>query len=460
MYRSDEMEAAIELWKQMQQGVPPWVDGDTHTIRFGNTIARQLASLITQNIDVKMEPAAGTDRTKADRMQEALDDSFTHVAQEQLEKMIRMGGIMCKWNGEGLDYLTPDRFYITDYNSKGDITGAVFFSFYSEGKKYYSRAEWHRFNVNGNNDYVIRNKAFISDRDDDLGREIPLTRTKWADIETEANINGLEHPLFVYLKNPYSNTIDPDSPLGVSCFAECVEELRWLDIAISALGIEAEDSKPVMFVDNTSIQYAKDHNITLPRFVRGLDMGVSMDNTLQQWQPTIQVANRKEGINFYLSIISYKCGFDPGYFVFNGQSISVATATQVEATERRTVNTVTSYRSLFDRPASNGEGRVGYLHDIAYILDTMETMTGEAAGYGNYQNYKIYADFADLTQNEEENKLFDFQLSQQGYMSKARYLVRHLGLTEEEAVQMVQEAEEEAAARMQSMQAGGLFAEE
>ena len=51
------MEAAIELWKQMQQGVPPWVDGDTHTIRFGNTIARQLASLITE---YRCEDGAGS----------------------------------------------------------------------------------------------------------------------------------------------------------------------------------------------------------------------------------------------------------------------------------------------------------------------------------------------------------------------------------------------------------------
>lgn len=455
LYRSKRMEEAIQLWQDMQNGVPEWCmeDPDMHTIRFGNTIARELATLVTQNIDVKVDPAYGTDRGKADQMQEALDTAFLRSCQEQLEKMIRLGGVMAKWNGSAMDYLPPDRFLVTEYDG-GGIRGAVFFTYYNDRNQFYTRAEWHRFEGEV---YRISNKAFVSDDIQELGRPITLDKTKWADIEPEVEFFGMEKPLFVYMKNPYSNTIEPDSPLGVSCFAECTEELRWLDIAMSTMGIETEDSKPVLFVDNASIQYAKEHLIKLPRFVRGLDMGITPESTLNQWQPKMQIESRKEGINFYLSIIGYKCGFEPGYFVFDGQTISVATATQVEATERRTINTVLSYRALFDRPSSNGEGRVGYLHDLAWIIDTMTTMDGEPEGYGQYGNYNLYADFADLTQNEEENKTFDYQLAQNGYMSKARFLVRHLGLTEEEAIAMVQEAEKERAAGMAS---GGLFDEE
>lgn len=455
-YRSEKMESAIQLWQDMQSGVPEWCveDPDVRTVRFSNTIARELATLVTQDIDVKVDPAYGADRSKADALQGALDKAFLHSCQEQVEKMVRLGGIMAKWNGTGIDYIPPDRFLITEYASDGSIPGAVFFTYYSEKKQFYTRAEWHRFDGDR---YLISNKAFVSDDIKDIGRQVSLEKTRWADIEPEVEFRGLEKPLFVYLRNPYSNTIDPESPLGVSCFSECVEELRWLDIAMSTLGMETEDSKPIMFVDNSTIQYAKDHMIQLPRFVRGMDMGVNPDNTISQWQPQLQIESRKEGINFFLSIIGYKCGFEPGYFVFDGQTISVATATQVEATERRTIHTVMSYRSLFDRPSSNGDGRVGYLHDLAYIIDTMMTLDGEEAGYGDYQNYEIYADFADLTQNEEENKTFDYQLAQNGYMSKARFLVRHLGLTEEEAMAMVQEADKEKAA---AQVAGGLFDEE
>lgn len=451
-YLSSDMENAIQLWQQLENGRLPWMNDDVRTIRFSNTVARELASLITQNIDIKVQPVYGNGE-KASFIQSAIDDDFLKNAQSNMEKVIRLGGIMAKWNGSGIDYLAPDRFLVTEFDSNGTITGCVFFSYYTEKEKFYTRAEWHRYeNVTRKNEetgeseqikvYHISNKAFVSDNKDETGREIPLTKTKWSDIDAETNIEGLKEPLFTYLKNPFSNTIDPDNPLGVSSFSECIEELRWLDIAMSNLGIETEDSKPMMFVDNSAITYAESHSIKLPRFIQGLDMGITPENTVRDWTPTMQVTSRVEAINFYLSIISYKTGFDPGYFVFDGQKITMATATQVESTERRTVNTVLSYRALLDRPNSNGDGRIGFIHDIAYIIDTMSVMNGHTLPT-DYGNYELFASMADLTANEEENKAFDYQLSLQGYMSKARFLVRHLGMTEEEAAAMVAEAREE-----------------
>jgi A118 family predicted phage portal protein len=465
------MENAILLWKQLEGAdslQPPWTDKETRTIRFSNTVARELATLITQEIDIKVQSQYGTGE-KAQFLQDAIDKHFLMNAQDNIEKMIRLGGIMAKWNGEGIDYFPPDRFLVTEFDSNKQITAAVFFSYYNEKDKFYTRAEWHRFEtVNRTNEetketetvklYKISNKAYMSDNVDDIGREISLKETKWADIEPETALENLEKPLFAYLKCPYSNTIDTDSPLGVSLFSECIEELRWLDVAMSSMGTEVETSSPIMFVDNSALQYATNNGIKLPKFVKGLDMGIQPDGVVAQWQPQLQVTSRTDGINFYLSIISYKCGFDPGYFVFNGQTISIATATQVESTERRTINTVLSYRSLLDRPKSNGDGRVGFVHDIAYIIDTMATLSGDTE-LGDYGNYEIFCDFADLTENREENKAFDFQLAQQGYMSKVRFLIRNLGLTEEEATAMVQEAQAEQKAENE-LNSSSLFSEE
>jgi A118 family predicted phage portal protein len=460
------MEDEIYLWKQMEgtDGLkPPWCDENTRTIRFSNTVARELAKLITQNIDIKVESAYGVS-DKAMAIQNALDNHFLTNAQDNLETMIRLGGIMAKWDGKGIDYIPPDRFLVTEFDSNRIITGAVFFSYYNDKDKFYTRAEWHRFEDSTRDGekvriYHISNKAFVSDQRDEIGREISLTQTKWKDIAPEVvdETGLLDKPLFTYLKCPHSNTIDADSPLGVSLFSECEEELRWLDIAMSTMGTETETSAPVMFVDNSAILTAQNMGIKLPKFVKGLQMGNAVDDTIQQWQPKLQVADRKEAINFYLSIISYKCGFDPGYFVFNGQTISIATATQVESTERRTINTVTTFRNLLDRPDSNGDGRVGFIHDIAYIIDTMETMTPGAI-LGDYGNYKLYCDFADLSINPEEEKQTDYQLAQNKYMAKWKFLVLHRGMTEEEAKQCVAEAMEEE--KMYSQPAGGLFDEE
>lgn len=460
---SPEMDAAIKLWGQLESGKPPWVKGDTRTIRFSNTVARELAKLITQNIDIKVQSKYGTGET-AKRIQKAIDDHFLKNAQENMEKVIRLGGVMAKWNGDGVDYIPPDRFLVTEFDSNREVTGAIFFSYYQKEKKFYTRAEWHRFEDGERRDeagesvsvrvYRVSNKAFVSDNQDEIGRPIDLKNTKWADIVPEFTAENLEKPLFVYIKNQYSNTIDPDSPLGVSCFSECIEELRWLDIAMSTLGVETEDSEPKMIIGQSAIQYAEANGIELPRMVLKTGLDDMTDKPFEQWQPTLQIASRTDGINFLLSIISYKTGFDPGYFVFNGQTISVATATQVEATERRTINTVGDYRDILSCPDSNGDGRIGAIHDIAYIMDAMAVINGESAP-SEFGNYEIYADFADLTRNAEEDRSRALLLTDKGFYPKWYYLVHNEGFTEEEARAIVAEAKSE-----NEPQESGLFGEE
>ena len=469
-YLSPEMDAAIKLWQQLESGKPSWVDGNTRTIRFSNTVARELSKLVTQNIDIKVQAKYGAGETAA-KIQKAIDNYFLKNAQEIIGNQIMLGGVMAKWNGKGMDYIPPDRFLVTEFDSNGEILGAIFFSYYQKEKKFYTRAEWHRFEDGTQKNkagemvsirmYRVSNKAFVSDQQDQIGREISLKNTKWADIVPEFAAENLEKPLFVYIKNPYSNTIDPDSPLGVSCFSECIEELRWLDIAMSTMGIETEDSAPKMIVGQSAIQYAETNGIKLPRLVLkeiGAD-DLDSGKPFEQWQPLLQVASRTEGINFYLNIISAKVGLDTGTFVFNGQKVVVATATQIEATERKTINTMMMYRQVLDRPESNGDGRVGVIHDIAYIINAMEVINGDIAP-SEFGNYELYADFGDPFSNKEEDKFFELQLANQGYMAKWRFNMRHLGVTEEEAKQMVQEAVEESMDRQKSEGQNGLFGEE
>lgn len=451
-YLSPEMDNAIKLWEQLESGNLPWVDGDTRTIRFSNTVARELSKLVTQNIDIKVQAKYGNGETAA-KIQKAIDDYFLKNAQKIMQEVMMLGGSMAKWNGKGMDYIPPDRFLVTEYDSNGDILGVIFFSYYQKEKKFYTRAEWHRFEDGTQKNeagetvsirrYRVSNKAFVSDTQDQIGRETSLKNTKWSDIVQEFTAENLEKPLYVYIKNPYSNTIDPDSPLGVSCFSECIEELRWLDIAMSTMGLETETSAPMMMVDQSVIQYANMNGIKLPKFISNTGLSLTDDSKpVEQWQPQLQVASRTEGINFYLNIISAKVGLDTGTFVFNGQKIVVATATQIEATERQTINTMMMYRQVLDRPESNGDGRIGVIHDIAYIINAMEVINGDVLP-SEFGNYELYADFGDPFSNKEEDKLFELQLANQGYMAKWRFLVRHLGMTEDEAFEMVQEAVEE-----------------
>lgn len=467
-YLSPEMDAAIKLWGQLESGNPPWLkESDGRSVSFSNTVSRELAKLITQNIDVKVQPAAGfTSREKADFIQKAIDDYFSKLAQEKMERVIRLGGLMAKWDGDGIEYMPPDRFLVTSYSSNGDIDGVIFLFYHTEKKKFYTRIEWHRFeestqrNDDGTTEkvreYRISNKAFVSDQEGQIGSPIDLSKTTWADILPEFPTNEMnknfviQKPLFTYIKNPYSNTVDPDSPLGVSLFSECVEELRWLDIAMSTMGIETENSAPMMMVDQSVIQYATMNGIKLPKFIcdTGYDLSNGNGDPVHEWQPQLQITSRTEGINFYLNVIAMKTGFSEGYFTFNEKS-GLATATQVEADERRTINTMMSYRNILDRPNSNGDGRVGVIHDIAYIIDAMSVIKedlengGYIADKNSFGGYEIFCNFADPFQNTEEDRQRAYQLMMQGIFPKWYYLVHYEGFTEEEAKAITAEAKVE-----------------
>lgn len=59
-------------------------------------------------------------------LQDAIDNSFLEKAQDVMEKVIRYGGVMAKWNGESIEYLTPDRFVASAADGDGHITGSIF----------------------------------------------------------------------------------------------------------------------------------------------------------------------------------------------------------------------------------------------------------------------------------------------------------------------------------------------
>lgn len=107
-------------------------------------------------------------------------------------------------------------------------------------------------------------------------------------------------------------------------------ELKAIDIAVSRKNTEIEDSKHITFVGQQLIQNAQNRNVELPRFVKGLGMGLSDGevSAIHEHAPTLLTDARIKDINFDLSMAGVKCGFSEGVFVLDGQT-GMITATQV-----------------------------------------------------------------------------------------------------------------------------------
>lgn len=441
---SPEMETWIDRFYNITSGNPPWVDkeDDISSINFAGFIGDVTAGLVTLEATIKMP-----DTPRGKYLQKQAD-YVMQVLQDKVSEGISNAGIMFKPNGKNVDYVEPGNFAPTDVDSNGNIWGCVFQEQKKKDKYYYTRLEWHRFEdaEDGRRIYHITNYAYKATGSMGIGKPCSLSEVEeWADLQENATLENIESPLFAYFKNPMPNRIDRTSPLGVPIWGNCMVELEDLDVAWSRKGGEVKDSKHMTFLPESVIQWADMHNIKMPRFVRGMQMGVGDgENQIHEHVSTLLTEQRKEDINTTLSMISMKCGFSQGMFVFD-EKTGMVTATQVEADDQETIRTIKNIRDTLQTCMGN----------LFYALNVMaDIYTNLPAEDWEKLKEKMNIDFLDITYNAEEDKMFAYQLSQNGYMPKWQFLSEYCKRTKEEAQEMI------ASAQAEQPKESGLFGEE
>lgn len=430
LIQSPKMETALQKWDDISTGKPAWLNPEdgVKTVNMAKHIADTRAKLITLDLGI----AVSGNSARAEYLQEICDDLLKRLP-DRVKDAVRMGGMMLKYNGQTWDFILPGDFGITKMDSNGEIVGAIFAQHIIQGNEHFTRLEYHRFEGDL---YIVTNRAFknratLNNDAFMLGSEVPLNSVdEWAEMQEEARIQNLEKPLFAYFRVPGVNHIDPSSPLGLSVFANAITELEAIDMAISRKDTEVEDSKHVTFVGQAVIKGAQNQRFKLPRFVKGL--GMNVDDTgnaaIREHVPTLQTEARIKDINFDLSLAGVKCGFSEGVFVLDGQT-GMITATQVEADDRDTIQTIKD-----DRDALQAA-----IEQAVYGADALATLLNLApAG-----EYEIAFSFGDITYNYEEDKANWKSYVLQGWVPVWKYLVKFEKMTEEDAKALAQEVAQE-----------------
>lgn len=450
---STMMEMAQNEWQQIIAGRPYWIDEDIKTINFAKFLCQYTSKKTCLDLNVSI---SGSER--ADYINECIKNMVKKSIRDKVEDACGAGGIILKPNGTynsagAIDYVMPGNFAVTEKNSNGDILGVIFIDRIVKGNDYYTRLEYQHFtniSISENNNetsvraYSIENKAYKSNNKDSLGRNIQLKDVpEWANIQPQLIISNVEKPLFGYFKMPYNNTIDYQSPEGVSLFSNCIEELKDLDIAWSMKGNEVEDSKHMTFIDDSRIKQVDQKNrgakvrIKLPRFVQGLRQGVNETNTIHEHVATLLTADRIADINSILSMISTKAGFSQGQFVLDRKSGRI-TATQIESDDSETVETITDIRNALKTA----------IKDLIYALDKYcDVFFDMPSGYVNALDIGVADEdifyFKDLLSTFEQDRVRAYQLMKDGIYSKKKYLMEYEGFDEKEAEEMLEEAAKE-----------------
>ena len=419
---ADQTEAWVNECINIYQGNPCWLDEEDKidTINFAKAICSETARLIMLGTSIKLDGSA-----RADWLQKQIDSVYVQL-RTWVEYGCAYGTIILKPNGDSIELYAPGQYEVTQIEN-GKIMGAVFHNHQKQEKKWYTRLEYHRFDGDR---YIITNKCFVGESENDSGKPIDISLTPWSDLAEEVAILNLDGPMFGVFRTPQANNLDLNAPCGLPIFSEAVQELRDLDVAYSRNAREIKDSKRIVLIDKDRMLPGEINGlgeVKLPDFVALVDGDTSVESDIyHEINPTLNTDTRLTGINALLSQIGYKVGFSNGYFVFN-ESTGIQTATGVEAEQQRTIQFIKDIRDQLE----------SCINGLVYALNAF----ADLYGYAPRGTYEIVFGFGDITYNQDEDRARWWGYVQAGKVPAWVYFVKFEGMTEEDAKAMTAEAQ-------------------
>lgn len=428
---SSLMAEALNKWSLIYTNKSPWLTTKMFSLNLGAAIASEIARSVTIEMAVKVD---GSPRAKylAEQLQPVLDR-----LREKVELGSALGGLMMKPypkdGGIAVDFVGANSFYPVAYDSSGNITACVFADRRKVGDAWYTRLEYHKFLGDR---CEVRNAAFRSTDVNLLGNKVPLTSVEdWAGIEEAALIEGIDKPLYAYFRYPAANNVDPNSPLGPSCFARAVQQLEHADDIYTNLIWEFRSGKRKMFVNELALK--KDAKTGLPYvpqdedYIRTLAGTSNIGDTkglFDEWSPDFREAAINSGLNAVLKKIEFLCGL--AYGTLSDPETVDKTATEILSSKQRSAATVVDTQKALQKS----------LDELLYAMSAWCDIEGLAPAGVFTAEYN----FDDsLVTDRDKQFQHDNQTVGMTAMPKVIFLMRNYKLTEEVAKKWLADAQAE-----------------
>lgn len=448
---SSRMKSNIELWESMYKNESPWLASSQSVLISSLNIAATIASEKARTATIEMQVKITGESERGEYIKEQFQKLLGKL-RVNLEYGIALGGFIIKpYVVKGADgklqiefnCIKATDFYPLSFSSEGGLTEAAFVSRIIEKDKIYTKLEHHKLegttltisNLAFESSYRSNNLADI--RDGELGHEIPLTSVpEWALDEPTIIINNIDELLFAYFKMPLANTIDLNSPLGVSGFSRAVDLIRDADYQYSNLLWEFQGGQLAIDVDRTVLNPIKegkgDSNIrALPQlqerlFRHNLDFGT--DEFYQVFSPVLRDGSIINGLNTILMQIEDKCDLSRGTL----SSVTYAearTATELKILKQRTYSANEDIQKELQR----------VLEHVIRIMDKYCDLYNIVPS-GEYD--VAYAWDDSIIVDKDSERQSDMLDVDAGLMSRIEYRVKWYGETEKQAEDAIKKIDE------------------
>lgn len=423
---SDKMANEIDLWAKMYKNEPPWKEKNIKLCGLPAAIAGEFARLVT--LELKTE-VTGNDFIN-EEYQAVVSDIRKYT-----EYACAKGGLAMKpYASEGhieVDMVQADRFFPTKFNSRGEVTAAVFAESLTVGKKVYTRLEYHQHEGTM---YHINNKAFVKqdlDNVEVLGKEVPLTAVpEWANLQEEVTLKNVKMPLFAYFKIPNANNVDDTSPLGVSVYSRAINDIKEADNQWTRLLWEFEGSELAIDADITLFKKDDKGNYEFPKGKDRLFRMMDLDDNAEKYKvfaPAIRDENLINGFNAILRRIEFNVGL--AYGTLSDPNTVDKTAEEIKASKQRSYSTVSDIQKSLQTA----------LEQLVYAMDVMSQLSG----LSGRKKYEMSFDWDDSIVIDKEQELASMQQDAvAGFIRKELYVAAKYGVSEEEALKMMPQQDE------------------
>ncbi len=293
------------------------------TLGMGKTVSEDWANLLlNEKVDITM----GSDAVH-DKVWSVLDSNDFRVRGNQLvELAFAMGtGAFVEYkDGDQVvvDYIRAGMIYPLSWDN-GVIKECAFASEKVEkkDKKVYLNIHW----LNNQGNYVIENKMFIRNGNNLTLADLPEGVLE--EVNTGSNI-----PLFQIIKPNIVNNVNLDCPMGISVYANAIDQLEGCDLVYDSYCNEFRLGKKRVVVPTTMARMLmeEDGSIT-PMFddndveFYAIQMGENAENKLHEINMEIRAEAHDRGIDKALALLSKKCGMGNDRYKFENGTVKTAT---------------------------------------------------------------------------------------------------------------------------------------
>ena len=326
---SSEMQSRIEAWSNSYFGKAEWVDGKkVISLRIESSSARELSNVALNEMTTNV-----TNETL-----NKLLDKVKIKLNKYLQRGLAMGEMIIKPLGaDKFQCIAQNGYIIFEQDADGNPLDIVFPEVKKIDSRIYTRLERHALDSKG---LTITNRAYLSENERTLGREVPLNYVdEWANYVPAVRF-PVDRMIFGLYRNPNDNTVD-GSESGISVYETSLEKIKKADIQFGRLDYEFKSAERKIHADLTMVKPTKNGSYQLPEVY--VDVNGDKEDFYHEFSPQL----RQDGFIAGLEEIRREIEFDIGlsYGDLSRPQYVEKTATEVNASKFRKRDTVNHIQS-------------------------------------------------------------------------------------------------------------------